>query len=162
MGFSLNHIMLLGRWASSAALGYVEEAISEMTFGSLPAGGGATLKDDWEQALPALSTRIEKLEGKMVELRASLDAEAVSRTKAELSTVCSTAKEEPEPRRWLRSTRVNGRYHREASHRKGAPSWSWSTCCGWRFGLSEHYEWVTETEATNASLSWCDQGCDME
>ena len=157
----MNHIRLLGRWASSAVLGYVEEAISEMTFGSLPAGGGATLKDDWEQALPALSTRIEKLEGKMVELRASLDAEAVSRTKAELSTVCSTAKEEPEPRRWLRSTRVNGRYHREASHRKGAPSWSWSTCCGWRFGLSEHYEWVTETEATNAGLSWRAKGCDM-
>ena len=124
MGFSLNHIMLLGRWASSAVLGYVEEAISEMTFGSLSAGGGSAVKDDWEQALPSLSARIEALEKKMVELRASLDAGSVSRVRAELATIFTTAKEEPAPRRWLKSTRTHGRYHREASHRKGAPSWA--------------------------------------
>ena len=160
MGLSLNYIMLLGRWASSAVLGYVEEAISEMTFGSLSAG--TALKDDWEQALPALSARIAAMETKMVELRRSLDEGSAARVKTELLVTASSAKEEPAPRRWVRSTRANGRYHREASRRKDAPSWAWCTGCGWRFGLSLHYEFVTEEEAGRAGPLWCDKGCDLE
>ena len=62
----------------------------------------------------------------------------------------------------LRSTRENGKHHREASRWKGAPSWAWVTRCGWRFGLSEHYEFVSETEARDAGPLWCDKGCDVE
>ena len=162
----MNHIMLLGRWASSAVLGYVEEAFSEMTFGSLSSasgsdGPGAT-QGDWEVALPSLSKRMDALEKKLVELRRSLDLGSAQRVQAELGAVAATAREAPERRKWLRSTRVNGRYHREASKRKGAPSWAWSTCRGWRFGFSEHYEWVSEAEAANAALRRCDKGCDVE
>ncbi len=145
-------------------LGYVEEAISEMAFGSLSAesGSGGPVADDWQQALPSLSSRMNTLERKLVELRRSLDDGSAQRVQAELKAVAATAREEPNPRRWLRSTRAHGRYHREASRRKAPPSWAWSTCCGFRFGLSEHYEWVSETEAANAGLRWCDKGCDME
>ena len=124
-------------------------------------GGPEAVKGDWEQAPSSLSNRMDALEKKLAKLQRSLDGGSARRVQTELKVVTATAREEPSPRRWLHSTRAYGRYHREASRRKGAPSWAWSICCGWRFGLSEHYEWVTEAEATNASLSWCDKGCDM-
>ena len=59
----MNLIMLLGRWASAAVLGYVEEAMAETTPGfrqQLQLG-----YDNWEEALPTLSKRVSQLEGKL-------------------------------------------------------------------------------------------------
>jgi len=166
MGWSLNLIMLLGRWASPAVMGYVEEAISELVFGGATAssgtGEGPAPQDDWEVALPSLSKRMDTLEQRLAEFRRSLDESSARTVRSELAAVAVKARDAPEPLRWLRSTRANGKYHREASRWKGAPSWAWVTGCGWRFGLSEHYEFVTEREARNAGPLWCDKGCDME
>ena len=65
-------------------------------------------------------------------------------------------------RRWLKGTRPNGRVHREASgFKRGDPTWMWKTGCGWKFGLSEHYQWLEESELPGEAALFCDKGCDI-
>ena len=59
-GWDIQVIMVLGRWASSAILGYIEEAMSELIPGAKRRFADHT--DDWEHALPALSKRVGDLE----------------------------------------------------------------------------------------------------
>jgi len=83
-GWPLNLIMLLGRWASAAVLGYVEEAMTETAPGfrqQLQLG-----YDNWEEALPTLSKRVSQLEGKLKGLR-----ESASRNLKELQKKFETA-----------------------------------------------------------------------
>ena len=60
-------IMALGRWASSAILGYVEEAMSELIPGAKRRF--ADYMDDWGHALPAWSKRVGDLEKQVTALR---------------------------------------------------------------------------------------------
>ena len=167
--------MLLGRWASDAVLGYVEEAIAELTFGFLPGGatssatgssasnprrpGALEVGDDWERALPSLSKRMEDLEAELRALREQAPASSAARREAPVSIGSKQAPAAAAPR-LLVSTQPGGRVHREATTWRGAPSWAWKTGCGWRFGTSIHYEWVSKSQA--ASIRRCEAGCVWE
>ena len=111
-GWDIQVIMVLGRWASSAILGYIEEAMAELIPGARKKF--ADHMDDWEQALPALSKRVGDLEKQVAALRKAASAEKAARAQLE----AKVAAQEPEPcevvvenRRFLRSTRPNGKIH---------------------------------------------------
>ena len=156
----MNLIMLLGRWASAAVLGYVEEAMAETTPGfrqQLQLG-----YDNWEEALPTLSKRVAQLEGKLKSHR-----ETASRNLKELQKKFDTAErartEQAKERRWLISTNPTNpaKLHREASGgAKDRPAWTWICGCSWRFGLSVNYEFLTPTEAKEWTGRRCDR-CDL-
>ena len=163
-GWELSIIMMLGRWASAAIMGYVEEALAELPV----AGDGSRRKkppakpfDDWEVAVPALEERLKKLEAQLAKVR-----EQQSRNEAKVTEIAQkavAAAPAPLERRFLKSTRPNGKIHREASRAsENTPTWAMTTGCGWRFGLSLHYEWVTEAEFLQAEEKLlCDRDCDV-
>ena len=80
---------------------------------------------------------------------------------------------ELEERRWLKSTRANGRIHRETTgFSRKDPTWMWKTGCGWKFGLSTEYEWMEADEVSEIQKKildgilvqsrMCTKGCDLE
>ena len=157
--------MMLGRWASAAIMGYVEEALAELP---VPGDGSrreepapAKPTDDWEVAVPALEERLKTLESQLAKVR-----ERMSRSEAKVTEIAQkavAAAPEPLERRFLKSTRPNGKIHREASRAsENTPTWAMTTGCGWRFGLSLHYEWITEAEFRQAEdRLLCDKDCDV-
>ena len=89
------------------------------------------------------------------------------------------ASQEPEPcevvvenRRFLRSTRPNGKIHREATRWTSQPTYRWTTGCGWKFGASTEYEFLSPEEAEEVRRKilagvmvvsrFCTKGCDCE
>ena len=59
-------------------------------------------------------------------------------------------------------TAPNGKIHREASRALAkAPAWMWTTGCGWKFGISAHYDWVKEEDLDSQQAGFCDAGCDV-
>ena len=174
VGWPLNLIMLLGRWASDAVLGYVEETIAELTFGTQrgaagratsssssgparAAFGAASEADDWEKILPSLSKRASELETQLKLLRDRAPREAAVRSEAQFESFESKLQTRAPVARLLKGTNPGGRLHKEATSWVGAPSWAWKTGCGWRFGTSVNYEWVTEEESS--LLRRFDAGC---
>ena len=163
-GWELSIIMMLGRWASAAIMGYVEEALAELPV----SGDGSRRKkpptnplDDWEMAVPALEERLKAMGSQLARVR-----ERMSKSEAKVSEIeqkAVAAAPEPLVRRFLKSTRPNGKIHREASRAsEDTPTWAMTTGCGWRFGLSLHYEWITETEFRQTEdRLLCDKGCDV-
>ena len=78
-GWSLEIIMILGRWASSAIMAYVEEALAELAIrGDGPRKPGQVKNtepsDEWESALEPLERRIAKAEEKIRKLVKSKQA----------------------------------------------------------------------------------------
>ena len=156
---------MLGRWASAAIMAYVEEALAELPV----SGDGSRRKkqgqakpfDDWEVAVPALEERLKKLEVQLAKVR-----EQQSRNEAKVTEIAQkavAAAPAPLERRFLKSTRPNGKIHREAARAsENTPTWAMTTGCGWRFGLSLHYEWITEAEFLQAEEKLlCDRDCDV-
>ena len=76
-GWDIQVIMVLGRWASSAILGYIEEAMSELIPGAQRRF--ADYMDDWEHALPALSKKVGDLEKQVTALRKAASVEKAAR-----------------------------------------------------------------------------------
>ena len=172
-GWDIQVILVLGRWASSAILGYIEEAMAELIPGAKKRF--ADHMDDWEHALPALSKRVGELEKQVASLRKSASVEKAARVQLEVKV----ASQEPEPcevvvenRRFLRSTRPNGKIHREATRWASQPSYRSTTGCGWKFGLSVEYEFMEHEEVEEVKRStlagvmvasrFCTKGCDCE
>ena len=131
--------------------------------------------DDWEHALPASSKRVGELEKQVAALRRAASVEKVARVQLEVKV----AAQEPEPcevvvenRRFLRSTRPNGKIQRESSRWASQPSYRWTTGCGWKFGLSVEYEFMDHEEVEEVKRStlaglmvasrFCSKGCDCE
>ena len=109
----------------------------------------------------------------MKTLQSSASAKKAARVQLEVKV----ASQEPEPcevveenRRFLRSTRPNGRIHRESSRWAPQASYRWTTGCGWKFGLSVEYEFMEHEEVEEVKRStlagvmvasrFCTKGCD--
>ena len=137
MGWALYRIQYLGRWASSAVLGYVEEAFADAMQGltivgaladSAPLAGldKANLKDN--PGMQAFSKRIEEVEMKLEQRRLGLGGEGAV-----------GARDAPEPPGKAQSEEdlvvVGSRVHRVLGESLRWPRASWTTACGWRFGL---------------------------
>ena len=165
--------MVLGRRASSAILGYIEEAMSELIPGAQRRF--ADHMDDWEHALPALSKRVGDLGTQVTALRKAASVEKAARVQLEVKV----ASQEPEPcevgvenRRFLRSIWPNGKIHRESSRWASQPSYRWTTGCGWKFGLSVEYGFMAHEEVEEVKRStlagvmvasrFCTKGCYCE
>ena len=152
--------MILGRWASSAIMAYVEEALAELAIRGDRTRKPGQVKnteppDEWESALEPPERRIAKAKEKIRKLGKSKQ-ESI-REDALLRAITVTPKE----RRWLKSTRPNGKIHREASRLDDLPSWMWTTGRGWPFGTSEFYEWMKpEDLPTQGEPAFCTSGCD--
>ena len=146
-------------------MAYVEEALAELPIsgdGSRQLVKAKKAVDDWEEALPALKDRMEELERRLAKVRARLKKQEAKWSQAVQETT-KKVEAPPPKRRWLKSTRPNGKIHREASRPSDdtLPSES-QTGCTWKFGLSTFYEWVTEAEVREAPDSVkCDRGCDV-
>ena len=116
--------MVLGRWASSAILGYIEEAMAELILRAKQKF--ADHMEDREQALPASSKRVGDLEKQVSALRKAASVEKAARVQLEVKVASQEA--EPcevvvENRRFLRSTRPNGTIHREATRWISQPTY---------------------------------------
>jgi len=182
-GWLLNVIMLLGRWAGTSVMAYVEEALAELAISGDGSRGSSSSssssssrkkrerkqeedEDNWTDALPAMEQRIKELEEKLNELRArqGADRNRLADLEQDTATRHGQPTESPYQSRWLKGTRPGGKLHREASHSSvKTPAWMWTTGCGWKFGSSQHYEWVKE-EDLDAELRTtrpCDAGCDV-
>ena len=148
-------------------MAYVEEALAELPIsgdGSRQLAKAKKAVDDWEEAVPALQDRMAELERRLSKVRTQLKKQEAKLTQAVQETTRKAIVEAPPPkRRWLKSTRPNGKIHREASRPTDdtLPA-QWQTGCTWKFGLSTFYEWVTEVEVREAPDSAkCDRGCDV-
>ena len=76
--------------------------------------------------------------------------------KLQRDTVKMAPEDHTPERRWLAGTRPNGKIHREASQALAkAPAWMWATGCGWKFGVSAHYEWVREEDLGSHTAKPC-------
>ncbi len=62
----------------------------------------------------------------------------------------------------MKSTRVNGEVHREASRANDTtPTWAMTSWCGWA-GLSLAYEWVSKGDYLQTEeKSLREKGCDV-
>ena len=141
-------IQHLGRWASSAVLSYIEEALAELSHGGRRLEESA---DDWEAPLASLADRLQAVET-IISKRAAEAPRAVEPpppvlVEAELE------------RRWLISD--TGKLHREASRSDDAPAYTWLTGCGWAFGRSWGHRFASAAEVSEFSGSVCAGGCDM-
>ena len=143
----------------------MEEALAELSIG----GDGSRRKsakpqdeDDWSTALPARTDRIASLEAKLKEVRKGIGGDRAKLLKLQQDTVGMALEDHIPERRWLAGTRPNGKIHREASQALAkAPAWMWTTGCGWKFGVSAHYEWVGEGDMEGHTAKLCDAGCDV-
>ena len=113
-----------------------------------------------------MEQRIKELEEKLNELRARQGADRNRLADLEQDTATRHAQptESPYQSRWLKGTRPGGKLHREASHSSvKTPAWMWTTGCGWKFGSSQHYEWVKEEDLDTEFRTTrpCDAGCDV-
>ena len=169
-GWALSIIMLLGRWAGSSILAYVEEALAELPISGDGSRQRPTARlmlsgdeDDWDEAVPALQDRMAELEKRLLKVRSQLTKQEAKLTAMAQETTKQVAAAPATGRRWLRSTRPGGKIHREASRPSDAsPTWQWQTGCTWKFGLSAFYEWLTEAEVREApDATKCDKGCDV-
>ena len=115
------------------------------------------------------------MEKQEASLRRSASVEKAARVQLEVKV----ASQEPEPcevvvenRRFLRSTRPNGKIHRESWRWASQPSYRWTTGCGWKFGLSVEYDFMEHEEVEEVKRStlagvmvasrFCTRGCDCE
>ena len=111
----------------------------------------------------------------MAALRKAASAEKAARVQLEVKV----ASQEPgacgvvvENRRFLRSTRPNGKIHREATRWTSQPTYRWATGCGWKFGVSTEYEFIDHEEVEDVKRKilagvmvvsrFCTKGCDCE
>ena len=102
------------------------------------------------------------LEQKLGDLRKGLAAEKARRVREQQKVTQKANTAELPSRRWLMSTRVGGKVHREASGiSDNLPSWAWTTGCGWRFGSSSHYDWVQASRLDGLRALFCERGCDV-
>ena len=163
-GWSVLAIQHLGRWASVAVLGYIEEALAELAAGPAPVGGDASRweeKDSWAQPLESISKRVAALKKALGEVKARLsELEAADHSEQEgVALVGQQAAPLPE-RRFLRAER-GGKLHREASHQEKLPAYLWVTGCGWSFGRSDHWDWASEEDCLAPGANLCAAGCDL-
>ena len=156
MGWSITAIQHLGRWASAAVLGYVEEALAEAVHGARPSY--LERVEVLEEPMQALAVRLAAVEKDISKLRKkNLDY----RRRAEEAEAALLAVEAPEPpaRRWVLSD--NGRLHREASVQAELPDYCWRTGCGWSFARLSGYVFLSQSEAEAHPGPFCKRGCDL-
>ena len=131
--------------------------------------------DDWEHALPALSKRVGDLEKQVSALRKAASVEKAARVQLEVKVAAQgpeACEVVVENRRFLRSTRPNGKIHREATRWTTQPTYRWTTGCGWKFGVSTEYEFIAPEEVEEVKRKilagvmvvsrFCTKGCDCE
>ena len=151
-------IQHLGRWASSAVLGYIEEALAEITPGASGKRQLVERLEDWGAPLQALEDRLKSVETSLSALRA--------RKSGEGRRFIAPVPESPDrdetlpPRRWILSD--VGRLHREASVADAAlPLLFRRMGCSWAFGKVVSYSFLTDAEVTAYEGDCCSQGCDL-
>jgi len=154
-GWSITAIQHLGRWASSAVLGYVEEALAESVHGASRSFAERT--EDWDTPLQELTKRLKKVEADITSLRRR-DGTAERRAKAAEEALLAAEQALPE-RRWLVSD--SGKLHREASRSAKLPAYHWQTGCGWAFWRGVGYRFLPAEEAAAHAGSCCGGGCDL-
>ena len=54
-----------------------------------------------------------------------------------------------------------GKLHREVSSISSLPAYLWRCGCGWDFGLSTNYDFVSLEQAQEHAGSFCGGGCDL-
>ena len=148
----------LGRWCSSAVLGYIEEALAELLPGAQRRIAETT--EEWDAPLPALEERVAKAEKDLRSLRRKLPRLERRAQQAEDEVELQRLAVPPPPsRRWL--VAEGGKLHREAPSAQLLPAYMWRCGCGWDFGLSLNYDFVTVEQAQEHSGSFCGGGCDL-
>ena len=158
MGWTLQVIMHLGRWASAAVMAYVEEALAE-----LAPGAPRKLEEsveDWQSPLPALSVRVAAVEEKLEALRRKLPRLVKECRKSEEVVREVDILPPPLPARWVVSD-VGRKLHREVSGCASAPAYMWKCGCGWEFGCGWKYSFISDREAKSWTGPRCGGGCDL-
>ena len=149
-GWTRDLVMRIGRWASSAVAGYIEEACADLPIA--PALRPAFSEDS---ALPALGKRLEAMDVAIAALRDSLSAFEAKH----LDSCVHTAVVQPAPDHGDCGPRcvlglASRRLHRVASCSIWTPHHAWQTACGWRFaGTKGGYSVLAEADLN--SLAGC-------
>ena len=151
-------IQHLGRWASSAVLGYIEEALAEIAPGASGQRQLLEQLEDWGAPLQALEDRLKSVETSLTTLRARKGREG--RPIIAPIPESPDREESPPPRRWVLSDA--GKLHREASVADAAlPLLFRRTGCNWAFGKVASYRFLSDEEATAYEGACCSKGCDL-
>ena len=138
----------LGRWASAAVLGYIEEAYSEMV-------GSASYGTAEATAVPALEARIAALEGLIDQVRSQLPSSTRALATEADTALLETPPAEPELVLVRGTNRHAKAIHIRASCAAGQPSDAWRTRCGWAFTAAYAFEEVALDEAVRAPSEKC-------
>jgi len=159
LGWPVLAIQHLGRWASVAVLGYIEEALAELAPGRRDQSSFLEKEDDWTRPLEELATRMAKLRLELSGVKKGLsDLQRSASSAAEQAAL--TPVPEPTQRRYLKESQ-RGKVHREASSQADSPPFFWRTGCGWFFGTSPNWDWTEQEEALKPGANLCTGGCDL-
>ena len=147
-GWPLSALQLLGRWGSSAVLGYVEEALTEidpqMAQGVITGDDGDGPVPAWEERIQALQDTIDKLVAKRQFAIADVPA----------SGPPGGAQEDQGDIRWVAIEQ--GKLHLCASFSLRTPSSAWRTTCGVRFACGRaKFSLLDQTEAETSVHPKC-------
>jgi len=145
-GWSVLAIQHLGRWASNAVLSYVEDALAET-----PHGHGLDASES--AVVPEWHARVASLEERMGRLVEASGPPPPSRIEAEGDLAREAACDRPTD--LLVVALPARKAHIRASASLCAPSWAWSTLCGWRFAGSASFCLLSPEQATLDNTPRC-------
>ena len=129
-GVSLRCIMHLGRWSSACVLGYVEEALSETSFGEARPVCVAPPAEALDGVLRDFERRMKDVDEGLRTLQTRVD-QLPCTTAGVVAAGSAPGHPMPPRRRWV--VIEGGRCHECASTPLGMPSYLWRTVCGIRF-----------------------------
>ena len=140
LGWQLSAIQYLGRWASTAVLGYIEDMMAEMT--------GSGTFEDWQQAVPQLLKRLADAEAFLERCASSIGS-----TAARAETAVQMAEEKLKSTEDIADSVLPAAVvwtdtpHRLASRSTAHPTAAWKTSCGRRLHTDQNFVFMTDKEA---------------